>query len=177
LEPGEYVNYFANVDNGLTRSKTFEHLNFEVSLLNKDVLAIKSAFGNPVEIAKCKKEILGLTYFTVKISSDKLKDPFYTGISDQASYQERIRHSNSAVAKDFSVEYNNKIYECKQVVFEPTHSISPYAVLSLVFDSLSIPPEFISDVKLVYDDKLFSLGTMKFNFKKEDLNNTPNLKL
>lgn len=177
LNPKEYINYFVDVDNGLTRIKTFDHLNFEVSLLNRDFLAVKNSLGNISEIKKSKEEIQGLTYFTVKIYSDKLKDPFYAGIKDQQSYQERIRHSNGGIAKDFSVEYNNKVYECKQVIFEPTHGISRAATISLAFDSLSIPKEFISDVKLIYNDKLFSLGNIKFNFKKDDLNNTPNLKL
>lgn len=177
LSPVDYFKYFNNESSGLIKEQVFEHMHFQMYFTNNNILGIKQALGDINNIKKNINEIEDLSYFIFKIHSDNKKDPFYIGAKNASEYSERVRYANSEIIKDFTLEYNNQKYECKYVLFEPSHNISNEVTFSIVFQNLNIKKEVLSDIKLIYDDKLFDLGIMKFNFKSQNIKDIPNLKI
>ncbi len=177
VTPNGYVNYFNETSNGLIKEQCFEQLQFKAAVVTNSLLAIKRSLGNEERIASNLKQIENLTYFVFKIHSNKKSDPFLEGAKTREEYAMRMQYANTGIQKDFKLEYNQTTIDCRVVIFEPARNLSEEQTFSLVFDDLKLSEVVLSDVKLIYDDKLFGLGVMKFNFKKESIKAIPNLKL
>lgn len=181
ITPSDYVKYMSNEKNGLAKDQSFDNLFFKASFLTKDYLVCKSVFrGGKIETEEVKKhinDIEDLFYINLKIWSSKDKDPFYAGKIDESIYNERIVYSNTKIINDFKLMINGDDYACKFVSFEPTHSISSEVTFALAFDKDPLLKDKDLDIKLIYDDKLFGLGILKFNFNSDDIKNIPTLNL
>lgn len=177
LAPKDYEAYFADESSGMVKEQMFEHMHFKMACVTPTLLAIKRSLGNYTLVNNYLNETANMSYFIFKIQSDKKEDPFKIGINDEKQYGERVNYANTNIQRDFKLEYNNRVFDCRSVLFEPGRGVADGIVFSLVFDDLNLIKAVLSDVKLVYDDKLFGLGTMKFNFKKEQLEALPKLKL
>lgn len=173
----DYLRYFHTYENGLVKEKEYTPLKFVVTYANPDLMAIFQGNAIPDSIESKRSQIEDLAYFIFKISSEELQDPLMIGISDQAAYQKRLQYAYDAIASDFTLICKEKEYPCRQVIFEPSHGINHEIRFSIAFDKPTLEQVKEAGLKVVYDDKLYGLGRMKFSFKAEDLNAIPQLML
>ncbi|MCH4829692.1 hypothetical protein BWK60_03665 [Flavobacterium covae] len=91
----------------------------------------------------------------------ELLDPSFTGIS----YEEGLKYLAFGIDQDFYVVTSKKdTIPCAGVNYERTYKITPYQKILLYFSGIQ-PDE---EVQLIYKDKLFKKGTLKFKFNSAD---------
>lgn len=88
---------------------------------------------------------------------DLLQDKFTT-----LTYEEGVKYISFSMDNDFYVVTSkNDTIQCSGVNFERNFKIAPYHKIMLFFSGV---PEN-DQIQLIYNDKLFKKGTVKFQFK------------
>lgn len=167
LTAEEYAAYVSNPENGLRKDQTLG--DFELSVMYEPTNYLL-AKRNDSEVTKEEYEQFEHFQFRIKLS----------GGGDILMYKEtqlqnevtRINHFGFNAQRDFQIITSADTNQCKMVHFSRNYNLSPTIDLSLVFDP--IPKD--NDWQLVYNDKQFNLGKIKFLFKADDLNDLPELK-
>ncbi|RTY91784.1 hypothetical protein [Flavobacterium sp. GT3R68] len=104
-----------------------------------------------------KKERVVEFIFQEENENELLKEEF-TGIS----YEDGIKYMSFSLDKDFYVVTSkNDTIPCSGVTYERSYKIAPYQKVLLFFSG--IQPE--EKIQLIYNDRLFKKGTLKFKFK------------
>ncbi len=95
--------------------------------------------------------------FTQDEEKDLLKEEF-----TKLSYEEGVKYMSFGMDKDFVVVTSKKdTIACSGVTFERNYKIAPYQKIMLFFPNIA-PNE---KIQLIYNDKLFKKGILKFKFK------------
>lgn len=93
---------------------------------------------------------------------DEDKDLLATNFTN-IGYAEGVKYLSFSISKDFKViTSSNDTIQCLGVNFERNFKIAPFKRALLYFKG--IPPK--DNIKLVYQDKLFGNGILKFNFNE-----------
>ena len=109
-----------------------------------------------------KKERIIEFNFEEDNKKDLLEEAF-TGID----YQKSVEYMSFKIENDFYVVTTKKdTIKCSGVLFERNFKVAPYTKILLFFSG--IDPE--ENIQLVYQDKLFRKGTVKFSFRDKILN-------
>jgi hypothetical protein len=92
-----------------------------------------------------------------------LLDTTFTGID----YKEGVKYMSFNIEKDFYVVTSKKdTIQCSGVTFERNFKVAPYNRLLLFFTG--VPPS--DNIQLIYNDRLFKKGVLKFSFNEEIIN-------
>ena len=95
--------------------------------------------------------------FEQEDEDDLLKDKFTT-----LSYEEGVKYMSFSMNQDFLVVTSKKdTIPCSGVNYERNFKIAPYQKILLFFSGID-PNE---KIQLIYNDKLFKKGILKFQFK------------
>lgn len=95
--------------------------------------------------------------FEQQDEEDLLQDKF-----TNLSYEDGVKYMSFSMDKDFYVVTSkNDTIQCSGVNFERNFKIAPYHKIMLFFSGI---PEN-DQIQLIYNDKLFKKGTIKFQFK------------
>lgn len=90
---------------------------------------------------------------------DLLKEDF-TGLN----YKKSVEYMSFSIEKDFVVVTSkNDTIRCSGATFERNFKVAPYQKIILFFTGIA-PDE---KIQLVYNDKLFNKGTLKFKFEEK----------
>lgn len=117
-----------------------------------------------------------LQYFTLTLSSDRGNDilEYYNGESELVYYQ-MLDYLENGIQDDIYLVEGKDTLPCLLSHFERGFGLTNQNNVSLAFKNTGPAQSFQTDKVLVYDDKLFSTGTMQFRISKETLNNLPGL--
>lgn len=118
---------------------------------NKDLIKVDSIY----EVNK-RERVIEFT-FEEDNGSDLLKEK-YTSLP----YDKSVEYMSFTIQNDFTVVTSeHDTIKCNGALFERTFKIAPKNKLMLFFSNIN-PTDHI---QLVYKDKLFKKGTLKFRFK------------
>lgn len=79
-------------------------------------------------------------------------------------YEESIKYMSFSIEKDFYVVTSKKdTIQCAGATYERNFKVAPYQKIVLFFSG--IPPQ--DKIQLVYQDRLFKKGTLKFKFEEK----------
>lgn len=118
---------------------------------NQDLFLIDSIYQE-----NKKERIIEFT-FTQEDEEDLLKEKFTT-----LNYEDGIKYLAFSIDKDFyAVTSKNDTILCSGAQYERNFKIAPFQKLILFFSG--IEPE--EEIQLIYKDKLFGKGIIKFQFK------------
>lgn len=162
----EYSAYISNPDNGLRINQTVS--GFELSAMYEpaNYFSARQNSDLTVEEASAYEHI----QFRIKLLQGG-NILLYKETQHQNEVT-RINHFGFMAQDDFVIYTGSDTNRCKMVHFSRNYNLSPTVDLSLAFDA--IPKT--NDWQLVYNDKQFNLGRVKFLFKSEDLTDIPALK-
>jgi hypothetical protein len=112
--------------------------------------------------------------FTFHFYVEGVNDIWQSNIQSQGQYFDRLAYLNTSAKNDFKLVVNQvDTVPCALLHLERTFGIGPDKL------NLSFPYENqtkqISDMRLIYDDKLFNMGRLTFYFSQEDLKHIPTL--
>lgn len=118
---------------------------------NQDLFTIDSLYQeNKTE------RVIEFTY-EQEDEDDLLKEKFTT-----LSYEDGVKYMSFSLDKDFYVVTSKKdTIKCSGVSYERNFKIAPFQKVLLFFSGID-PKE---KIQLIYNDKLFKKGTLKFQFK------------
>jgi hypothetical protein len=118
---------------------------------NNDLFEIDSLYQE-----NKKERVIEFTY-EQEDEEDLLKEQFTS-----LSYEEGVKYMSFTLDKDFYVVTSKKdTIKCTGVSYERNFKIAPFQKVLLFFSG--IDPE--ENIQLIYNDKLFKKGTLKFQFK------------
>ena len=166
----EYMQYIAQSENGLTKTKTTMGLKISIKYLPIDYL-VYNEIQSTDKTKKVKEDLYkryenSLTFMlTFSPEKDKNFDVTKVGISNYEEFSERIETMNFNFSNFITLET-----EQKKIIPELTQMESVYGLVNkrnilLVFNKKKI----IDDIRIIYKDEIFGTGTHKFLFKKKDL--------
>lgn len=177
LNATRYRNWVKEADNGLKREKTFEEITYEVILIPSDYLVLKEFDTQDFsrkELEDLRSESRNKTHFLLRISSEISQfDLAKHDVINQDEYDVRIKYLSFEMHKDLFLEMENgNRIPCSLSTYERSYGLSPKASFSLEFP---MNESELGNCRLVYTEKIFNHGTIKFHWKQETLNNLPQL--
>jgi hypothetical protein len=114
--------------------------------------------ADSIEQANKKERIIEFQFYQ-QDEKDLLKEEFTS-----LNYDESVKYMSFSIEKDFYVVTSKKdTIQCAGATFERNFKIAPYHKIILFFSD--IPPG--DKIQLVYQDRLFKKGTLKFKFEEK----------
>ncbi|BDS15411.1 hypothetical protein [Aureispira anguillae] len=178
LIPSDYVAWVNNPENGLLRKKTIHPL--EVELLYKPIAYVIANEMRTNDIAEAdykqrEKELAGMQYYTLKLSTAGGKDITTYQVNDNAQQQERLSYLSFAMQKDIKLIEGTDTLPCKLYHFERSYDLAAHRTFVLGFEQKEATKT--ANKTLVLDLPYFQTGPIKLNYKTSALEAIPNLKL
>lgn len=182
LPPSDYIKWVENKANGLFIEKDINNYSFRLQFKPVEYI-IAREFG-PENLYKIdefearKNQLDSFCYFNLDISSaDKKKSVLSEDLVEQKEYYSRLNYYTSFAQNDIKLCANGDTLSCSLYHFERTYDISPFNTIVLGFKLPCKLKDLNSDLQLIYEDKVLSVGEVKFLISKNKLQNIPQLAL
>ena len=172
LTPGEYIAWVQDPGNGLKESVMSDDYLFDLQYKPAAYIAIMEQRTTPINKEQFEDAIdqLGtLHYFDLKIRRLDGQDFLGKGSITDIEYNERFDYMVGMMQGDFALLTGSDTTTCSMYHYEATGGVGSYHTFLLAFES--IKQDSLTDIILLYDDKLFGTGPVVFLVKKESLDN------
>lgn len=173
--PTDFINWINNE----SRFKKFiekSNLRFELNYLPKEYFVIQELRSDEItqaqsdSIAKLYEDLIYFKLVVTNLSGSgeflKIDKP------DAHTYEERIKYYSFGWQNDIKMFTNNDSSSCAMLHFERSYDINNQSTMLLAFPKISIE----KDIRIIIRDSVFVKEKIEFKYKKEDLNNLPQLK-
>lgn len=187
LNKKDYVKYITNEDNGLVHTKEINEIEFQIQYepINYKVLKkVKNRAFTQNQYKQDVERFKGSQYFIFKIAlKNKQGELLKYQASSQEEYSNRVQYFSYSMQNDFYLLEGEDSLKCNLFHFERTYGVSPFSTFVLGFDSkneliekaTSYQENVRNDKVIVYDDKVFGIGPIKYKIRATDINNIPEL--
>lgn len=173
----EFVTWCADEDHKLNKVKEIADIRYTLSYLPSETMAFLELRKEEYDFSKFKKtseNYSEMTYFNFKVE-------VINGRIELLKHQLQSASQYEARVKYMSFEMENDIYllQGKDTLhpglfhFERIFEVAPYATVMFAFDNQKFNKD--ENFTIVYNDKLFEKGFVKFNYKTKQLINVPNI--
>lgn len=175
----EYIKWVENPGNSLKKEKTIGDFSYKVFYKPADFIALREAVNTGKQedkeaIQKRSDEIQNFYQFNFDIvSADGKTSVLKHNITSEAEYGARINYFVSHAQQDFKLVQGNDTLPCISYHFERTYGITPKNTILLGFAK----PNTLDDIQLIFTNRLFNTGDIKFQFSKNTLTKIPRLTL
>jgi hypothetical protein len=181
-----YSKWINKKENGLISTRKINNLKITVKYLPSDYLIYKDVTGNNLTdagIDSIKKKYENTLTFLMSLEPDDERgnksDVMYGGVGSYEEYSKRLLAMNFDMAKN--IQLKTDALELKPVlsVLENTYGLSKGRTIVIAFAPDDQQKTKLSESKqwdFIYSDELFQLGTMHFNFNKNDITHLPVIK-
>lgn len=178
LAPAAWVDYYHSHRDDLRLSKEMGEIRFEAELLPTEFLALRD-MKNPVQEFSEGEYLLYYNSYCHQVSFLLKIEPADEGTSlkklipDKENYVALKQYMNQAIRNDLSLQYNTHTLPCSLVHCESDIGLHDaiHCVMSFeMTDSITG-----NDLTLIYNDRLFGHGPLKFNFSASQLKQFPQL--
>jgi hypothetical protein len=180
LQPIEYVSWIENPENGMKEEKEIGDLSFTLQYKPIEFIALKAlgpSAANEKTVKEAGKEYQGMQYYTLTINNNAgINDLLKYEVSDMQEYQQRVSYFSFDMQRDLLLVEGEDSLRCRLFHYERVYGLAPYATFLLGFDLPAKKSEKVRDKVLVYRERVFETGMLKFKIKAENLNNIPELK-
>lgn len=159
--------------------KKFDDISFAVKYrpLEEMVLFdLKDSVLTQKSFEKVSEKYTDMHYFTFSIESAKEKEIIAHNNTDQNEYFMNLDYLVNSIQYDFYLLEGNDTLPCSICHYERNYGISSINNLNLAFEKKNKSKATANEITLVYDDKLFQVGKLKFRVDKETIENLPGLK-
>lgn len=177
LTAAEFIKWCADKNNKLNKTKEISEFNYNIMYMPMQTMAYLELRTEQYDEAKFQKaceHYMDMTYFNLKIelpngSGELLK---YQLQSPQ-QYDNRIKYMSFNMQNDICLVQKGDTLNPGLYQFERIFEVAPYATVMLAFDNKKFNKE--NEFTIVFNDKLFDKGFIKFNYKNGQLINVPNI--
>lgn len=175
LTKEEYLQWMKNEQKGLVKKKQIGAYEFEVQYKTPAFVLISGndKESDPEKINSRIKELEQMQYFDLKIRHRKGEDFIKTNSNGDADYYKRLYYYSFAFQNDIKIEQNDTTYDCQLFHFERSYGLAATRTFVLGFGQ----PEKQGDKTILIDAHDLGVGVVKIKFRKEDIDNIPNVQL
>lgn len=161
-----YMKEVKSSDSGLFKKKEFGDYSFEILVEPAAYSALqfhKNVYSNPKEFEREASEQGAITQIELEIKNKACAEEILKCDSnDPAIYDERIKYFSFDLYKDVYLVYGGDTIPCGMHVWERGFNAKPALSCQLVFDAIKVQDN--TPLELVYNDRVFGNGLIKFRF-------------
>lgn len=162
----------------LMREQVIGDLTYRFTRIPAELLAVREA-GADASVAEMQEALSHyseLMYFRLEIIAQNHNGELLKkDLTDPAEYNRRITYSSFEIQKDISMELSGAPLPCAVCQFERSFDVAPLATYLLAFETDEAAFNN-NNVNIVFNDRLFNNGIVRFAWNKGELNAYPSLK-
>lgn len=174
-----YVNYVESPENGLRQEKKIDKMAYMLQYKPLEYIAIREFRSTDIQGSDIKKRIekmSDLQCFNLRVmAADKQSDVGRLGSNSDQEFTQRNTYMSFDMQNDIYLLDGDDTLPCGLFQYVNNYGLAPYADFVLAFANNDMQKN--EDKTFVYEDKLFGGGIVKFQIRKEDIENTPMLKI
>lgn len=182
LGSNDYIKWIDNPDNGLKKEKKLDEYQYKVFYKPADYVVFREIINSgakSIDEQQAQKRIGELSNFHQFnfdiVSADGKVSVLQHHLSNQEEHAARVNYFVSHAQQDFLLVEGSDTMPCVLYHFEQTFGATPLNTISLGFEKKS--PKTEGDLQLIFTNRLFNTGEIKFLFPKSTITNIPKLKL
>ena len=177
LTATEFIKWCADENNHLNKSKEMSEFKYNLAYMPVQSLAyleLRTEQYDEVKFQKACEHYTDMTYFNLKIelpngSGELLKYQ----LQSPRQYEDRVKYISFNIQNDIYLVQKTDTLNPGLCQYERIFEVAPYATVMMAFDSKKFNKE--KEFTIVFNDKLFNKGFIKFNYKNGQLINVPNI--
>jgi hypothetical protein len=169
----EFREYINNPDNGLIQTQEIGHFIISAQYLPKQYTELMNGEGESGTGEKTETE----QYLLRIASNEKGIDALALGAGSSSEYQYRVSYLFSGINRDCLLIDNTDTIKCVMHHYERNYGLTNFHNVLLFFEKPQQESSENHDRTIVFNDQIFGLGRLSFNFNKNDINNTPTINL
>jgi hypothetical protein len=179
LSPIEYVKWVQDDKNGLNIKKGMGNVSFSIQYQPAGYLVAneeKDPHLRTLVFNKKMEKYIDLEYYAVRIESKENKDVLTVNLDKQEDYYARENYYSFEFQNDIIMIEGKDTLGCAMFNFIPSYGLSPHIDFVVAFvKSKEEKEKAAHDRQLVIDDRIMGDGLLKFEIKKDDINNIPSI--
>jgi hypothetical protein len=174
--PG-FMKWCADKETGLNKTKEIGDMDFNLSYLPAEAMAyleLKTESYDLETLQKTCAHYSDMSYFRLRLEAKE-----WTGellkykLSSPAHYENRIKYMSFDLQTDLWLVQGSDTLYAGLYQFERAFEAVPYATVMFAFDTKKFNKE--KEFTIIYNDRLFEKGFIKFNYKDQQLTNLPHI--
>ncbi len=173
----EFVTWVADKENELVKTKEIKDIIFNTAYMPGEVMAymeLKNKEYSQSQFKEISEHYSAMSYFNFRIelkegSGEVLK----YNLSSAGQYNERLNYMAFNMQKDIYLVQNSDTLYPGLFHYERIFEVAPYATAMLAFDNEKFKKD--EEFTIVYNDRLFNKGLIKFNYRPKQLIDLPNI--
>lgn len=173
----EYLMWCADKNNKLNKSKDIADLRFDLSYMPAPCMAyleLRTETYNFLKFQEACNHYSDMSYFNFKLEIiDGTGELLKYKLQSPSQYDQRVKYMSFDMQKDFCLVQGKDTLFPGLFHFERIFEVAPYSTVMVAFDNKQFNKE--SEFTIIYNDKLFEKGFVKFNYKNKQLINLPNI--
>lgn len=173
----EFLRWCADENNRLSRSKDISEIRYKLSYLPAEAMAFLDLRTEHYDLAKFRKVGEGygeMTYFNFRLEViDGNGELLKYKLQSPEQYDARIKYMSFEIQNDLCLVQGNDTLLPGLFQFERIFEVAPYTTVMFAFDNKKFNPK--EEFTVIYNDKLFENGYVKFNYRDKQLFNLPNI--
>ena len=173
----EFVRWCSDETNQLNKSKEISEVKYHLKYLPKESMAMLDLRTQKYDYNKFQSTCeyyTELTYFNFKIEIPQASGELLKyQLKSPQQYEDRIKYMSFEMQNDIYLVQGGDTLRPGLYQFERIFEVAPFATAMMAFDNKKFNKE--KEFTIVFNDKLFDKGLIKFNYKNRQLVNVPNI--
>lgn len=175
LKSNEYILYVRNIENGLCKNIVLDGWKYVIQYRPYDYILLQE-HNNIKENGKRRQELAGTVSFIIKVKrDDNSVSPLRYNLKSREEYDQRLDYFLNHAGKELKLLYGNDTLYPTAYEFENNYNLTTEETMLVGFTLPGKEQAPSKDMQLSFNDEVFKNGIIKAKFRKEDLNNIPNL--
>lgn len=178
LSPEEYLHYLNSEESGFCKTKIVNKIKFSCRLQTAEWMALNASESKAKDLTEFDFRVKSFNkqLNVVLLIEDETKADYTVKkmVYSQEHYSEILSYAGTELQRDIKLQLaNGKTLPCSFVHVESANSIYPAIRILASFENIHSD---IRDYSLVFEDKIFNKGKLKFHYGKELFAALPTLK-
>ena len=173
----EFLTWCGDKNNKFNKSKDIADIRFNLSYLPTPCMAFLELRTESYDFPKFQEacnHYSDMTYFNFQLEViDGSGELLKYKLQSPAQYDERVKYTSFEMQKDIYLVQGKDTLLPGLFQFERIFEVAPYSKIMLAFDNKKFNKD--REFTIIYNDKLFEKGFVKFNYKNKQLINLPNI--
>lgn len=173
LNPNEYIEWSDNPDNSLIKEYKQGSTVLTCQYTTPEYVSLKQTNSENIDKDLVKENIAGISemeHFKFKFENTESNNFMRDNYTTAEEFNTKSMYLSYDIRYDLSLVANGDTSMCVLNHHERTYGNTPYETLLLSFPK---PNNAVSDLELIFEDRVFGLGRVKFFFSKGDLESIP----
>jgi hypothetical protein len=178
LEPLKYVSWVENEKNGLKAKKEIGDFVYTLQYKPLPYIALMEKRDPQVKteyVQKRVKELRGMQYYTLTITSKDKKEVLASHIDSENEYYDRLQYLVDGAQDDISLIEAGDTLPCRLYHFERDYGITPNAKILLGFEEAT-GEKAKEDRTIYFNERILGSGRMFLAINASSISKLPQLK-